>query len=117
MASIPENLRAVAGFAAVEPLREEPEETGAPRLPGGLEPDHVLRLQSGTGPVEITFGRVDRAEKDILRRLRSAGWECRNMDAHGAPGAIAQYTGRKEATIVFLEKNAGRFLSIRRPVR
>lgn len=114
---ISESLRTVVGTGAIELLREEPEETATPRLPTGLEPDHVLRLQTVSGPVEITFGRVDCAEKDLLRRLRSAGWECRDVDAHGAPSAIAQLTGRKEATLVLLERVEGRFLSIRRPVR
>jgi len=114
---ISESLRTVIGASAKELLREEPEEAATPRLPAGLEADHVLKLQTVSGPVEITFGRVDRAEKDLLRRLRSAGWECRDVDAHGAPSAIAQLTGRKEATLVLLEKDEGRFLSIRRPVR
>ncbi len=112
------DLRSVVGAETVEPLREGAEEVDGPRLPGGLEPEHVLRLQSGTGPVEITFGRLAPAQKDVLlRRLRSDGWKCAGIDAPAAPGAIAQLTGRKETTVVLLDTTEGRFLSIRRPAR
>ncbi len=102
---------------SVEPLREKPAEKGAPPLPRGLEPDHVLRLETVTGPVEIAFGRMVCGEKDILGRLRTSGWECRESDTHGTPGAIAQVTNGKEASLVLLEKDERRFLSIRRAVR
>ncbi len=111
------SLRSAVDPGAVEPLREEPETIDAPPLPGGLKPEHFLRLQTATGPVELAFGHMDRARGDILRRLRADGWECKELDAHGAPGTIAQLSGRKEASVVLLEEAEGRFLSIRRPVR
>ncbi len=115
--AIPAGLRAASGAATVEPLREEPGDADDLRLPGGLEAEHVLRLQSTTGPVEIALGRVDRAPENIVRQLRSAGWDCREVDAQGPPGTIARMTGRKEASIVLLDKTARRFLAIRRPAR
>ncbi len=115
--AIPAGLRAAAGAATLEPLREEPGDVDNLRLPGGFEAEHVLRLQSTTGPVEIAFGRMDRAPEDIIRQLRSAGWDCRDVDAHSPPSTIARMTGRKEASIVLLDKTARRFLAIRRPAR
>ncbi len=115
--AMPDDLGSAVGSAAVEPLREEPGDDAAPPLPGGFEAEHVLRLQSATGPFEIVFGRVARAHRDILRRLQSAGWECREVEARTTFGAIAQITGRKEASVVFLDKAEGRFLAIRRPAR
>ncbi len=101
----------------VEPLREEPGGRDDSAHTGGLEPEHVLRLETPTGPVEISFGHVARGKKDFLRRLRSSGWECTETDAHGIPGTIAQLTTRKESSFVILEKTEGRFLAIRRPLR
>lgn len=112
-----ENLASVLDAQSVEPLREEPAKKIAPPLPRGLEPDHVLSLETVTGPVEIAFGRVVCGQKDILGRLRSSGWECRESDTRGSPGAIAQLTKRKEAFFVLLERNEARFLAIRRAVR
>ena len=112
-----ENLASVLDSRSVEPLREEPAEKRTPPLPRGLEQEHVLRLETATGPVEIAFGRVRCAEKDIIGRLRSSGWECRETDTHGAPGTIAQLTKGMETSFVILEKNEKRFLAIRRPVR
>ncbi len=112
-----ENLASVLHSRPVEQLREEPVEKGAPSLPRGLEQEHVLRLETATGPVEIAFGRVVCAEKDIIARLRSSGWDCRESDTPGVPGAVAQLTKGKETSFVFLEKDERRFLAIRRPVR
>ncbi len=112
-----DDLRSATGSAPVEPLREEPMDHERPPLPCGLEAEHVLRLESAAGPVEIAFGRVGGPQGDILRRLRAAGWECREADARDASAAIARMTGRKEASIVLLDKAEGRFLAIRRAVR
>lgn len=112
-----ENLASVLDSRSVEQLREAPAEKGASPLPRGLEQEHVLRLETATGPVDIAFGRVVCAEKDIIGRLRSSGWECVESGTHGAPGAVAQLTKGKETSFVFLEKDERRFLAIRRPVR
>jgi hypothetical protein len=98
----------------VEALDEEPAEKVAPAVPRGLEPDHVMRLETGTGPVEIVVGRMVCEEKDILGRLRTSGWECRDSGMHGA---IAHVTKDKEALFVVLEESNRRFLAIRRAVR
>ncbi len=115
--AIPGGLRDAIGAATVEPLREEPGDADDIRLPGGFEAEHVLRLQSTTGPIEIAFGRVARAPENIVRQLRSAGWDCREADADGPLNTIARVTGRKEASIVLLDKTARRFLAVRRPPR
>ncbi len=112
-----DDLRSAIGPAPVEPLREESVDHVDPPLPCGLEAEHVLRLESTAGPVEIAFGRVGGPPGDILRRLRVAGWECRETDARDASAAVARMTGRKEASIVLLDKAEGRFLAIRRAVR
>lgn len=114
---VSKELASVLDSRSVEPLREEPAKKNALPHPRGLAPDHVLRLETPTGPVEITFGRVVCEEKNILTRLRSSGWECRDADAQGAPGAIAQITNGKETSFVLLEKNERRFLAIRRALR
>jgi len=111
------NLASALDSRSMAPLREEPAEARAIPLPRGLEPDHILTLETTTGPVDIAFGRVSGTETDLLGQLRSAGWECRESDTHGAPGAIAQLTNRKDASLVLLEKNEKRFLAIRRAVR
>jgi len=117
MLPISTNLASALDTRSMAPLREEPAEVRGLPLPGGLEPDHVLRLETMAGPVDIAFGRVACKEKDLLERLRSSGWECRESGTHGAPGAIAQLTTRKEASFVLLEEDESRFLAIRRAVR
>lgn len=97
-----------------EALDEEPARKSAPAVPRGLEPDHVMRLETGAGPVDIVVGRVVCEEKDLMGRLRSSGWECRDS---GIPGAIAHVTKDKEASFVVLEKSKRRFLVIRRAAR
>lgn len=114
---VSEDLASVIDSGSVEPLREEPVEESSFQLPRGLQRDHVLRLDAETGPVEIAFGRMDCAEKDIIGRLRSAGWECRESDTRGTAGTIAQITKEKEASFVLLDKDDNRFLAIRRAVR
>ncbi|MGE5189686.1 MAG: hypothetical protein ACM3NF_06485 [Gemmatimonadota bacterium] len=97
-----------------EALAEEPAEKAPAPLPRGLEADHAIRMETGTGPVEIVVGRLVGTNQDVLGRLRSSGWECRES---GAPGAIAHFTKGREASFVVLEENGRRFLAIRRPAR
>ncbi len=112
-----EHLASAVESRAVEPLREEQGVGAESAPPGGLESEHALRLETATGLVEIFFGHVAGTDKDIPRRFRSIGWECTETGTQGTPGMIAQLTTRKEASFVFLDKNQGRFLAIRRPVR
>ncbi len=75
-----------------------------------------MRLETGAGPVEIAFGRLEGQGTHVLERLRAAGWKCDETDARGASVAIARIISRKEASIVILQKTEGRFLSVRRTV-
>lgn len=111
------DLESVFDVRAVEPLREVPAGSGAPSLPPGLQPDHNLRLETATGPVDITFGRVAGAEKEIVGRLRSSGWDCRESGRLESPGTIAEFTGKKETSVVLMDKNERRFLAFRRAVQ
>lgn len=111
------DVASVLGPGTVEPLREAPPPAPASPLPVGLTPDHVLRLETATGPVEIAFGRTARGDKDVLGQLRSRGWVCTETDLRRGVGAIAQLTRGKEASLVLFEKTEGRFLAVRRPSR
>lgn len=113
----PDVLESVLEHRAVEQLREEPARSGAPPLPRGIEPDHAIRLETATGPIDILFGRVVSTDGDVLGRLRSSGWNCRESGPREAPGAIAHIAGQKEVSVVLLEKNERRFLAFRRAVR
>ncbi len=112
-----QHLASVVDVRTVTPLREEPCAADRSSFPAGLNPEHVLKLESDTGTVEIAFGRLPRGRQDFLRQLRSSGWECTESDSHGISGLVAQLTTRKESRFVFLEKGEGRFLAIRRPLQ
>lgn len=103
----------VDGLALVERELARNAKAG-PDLPRGLDAEHVLRLETETGPVEIAVGRMVRTDKDLLARLRSSGWACREPAARGA---VAHLTKDREASFVVLEKDQGRFLAIRRVAR
>ncbi len=114
---ISDHLSSVIRSGPVEALSETAGKARPPILPRGLEPDHFLRLESGTGPVDIAFGRVACGEKDLVTRLGSSGWTIRETGINGASGIVAQLTKGKETSFVLLEKAEGRFLAIRRAVR
>ncbi len=114
---VSDNLACVPTDHAVEALREEPPAPSTSSLPADLAPEHVLRLETASGRLEIAFGHLARSDKDALGRLRTKGWEWTKTSAGDGVGTIAHSTNGKEASFVFFDKNEGRFLAIRRAAR
>lgn len=114
---LPRDVASVLELRTIEPLREALPAAPASLLPEGLAPDHVLRLETATGPVEVAFGRLARRDREILGRLDSRGWTCTETDAREGVRAVASRTKGKEASVVLLDRSEGRFLAIRRTVR
>ncbi len=115
---VPASLASVVDPGTVEPLREGPPLAPTRPFPCGLLPEHILRLETAAGPVEIAFGHLDRKnKKDIVGQLRSRGWSCTETGRAAGLAAIARLTERKEADLVLLAEDEGRFLAIRRAAR
>mgnify|MGYP006268597399 CR=1 FL=1 len=79
-------------------------------LPKGLVPEHSLRLESGSGPVDLLVGKMDPRGAAIRHRLVAEGW---TLVAPGEnPGRVwilERETGGERA-IVCLDEAEGAFL-------
>ena len=84
-----------------------------PPVPRGLIPEHSLRLESGSGPVDLLFGKMDRGGASVRNRLAGEGWELAAPgDNPGRVQVLEKATG-KEKAIVCLDEAEGAFLLIR----
>ena len=90
----------------------EPE--GKSFLPPGFETENSLRLVSDEGPVEVSFGRINRSSRESPELLRARGWHCIVSDPSGKKGVVAEYRSGKERLLAFLDTEGGGFLLLRR---
>jgi hypothetical protein len=92
---------------------EGPPPGDPPALPPGLTADHALRLETGTGWVDLVLGRTTTRGSSIRTRLAADGWEGHERgEATGSPWLLEKRTG-KETTIVCLDEAEGTFLLFR----
>lgn len=115
------NVSLPGGPSATHPcfsdaLREDIENIRPPALslPPGFRPERTMRLETGTGAIDLSFGRIDIPGRMVRDRLSSSGWEC--VAGDGIPSAYSVATREKgrETAIVFLEEKEGKFLLVRR---
>lgn len=114
--SLPADIASACAVRSAEQLDERPAARAVPALPSGLEPEHVLRLETEAGPVDVAFGRAVCGIGVLFRRLRASGWTCRTQEPSPAC-ATAEFTNGKESCLVLLDETEKRFLAVRRTVR
>ena len=83
-------------------------------LPPGFHPERTLRLESGTGPIDLAFGEIDVSGRTARNRLSASGWECVARDDIPPATSVATQKKGRETAIVFLEEKEGKFLLVRR---
>lgn len=81
-------------------------------VPGGLIPDHSMQLESGSGPVRLLIGRMDRRGASVRTRLVADGWHL--VETGHDPGRVRllEKTTGKEKAIVCLDEAEGAFLLV-----
>lgn len=97
-------------------LQEDNGTTSSPSIPvpQGLHAEHVVRMESNSGPVDLAVGFMEAHGRSVRAHLASSGWKIIE-DGHGRdrPAVATMKTGR-ETFIVFLEEKKGRFLLVRK---
>jgi hypothetical protein len=84
-----------------------------PPLPPGMIADHILRLETGPGSVDLVLGRMHGRGATTRHRLVADGWEPAGVEnAAGSPRVLEKKTG-KETAIVCLDEAEGTFLLFR----
>lgn len=97
-------LREIDGPAVIAPLP----------LPKGLLPDHVVKLVSDAGSVELAVGPVKAGGQSARNRLPATGWKCIQLPGSREPVTVATLVKGKELHIVFLDEKTGNFLFVRK---
>jgi len=97
-------------------LREVADTISPPALslPKGFRPERTMRLETGTGAIDISFGRIEVSGRMAQDRLSASGWECVARDGIPSATSIATQKKGRETAIVFLEEKEGKFLLVRR---
>jgi len=82
-------------------------------LPGGLTAEHNLRMESGSGTIDLVFGKLERRGSAMRNRLIAEGWILSSsMEDAGLVRFLEMTTG-KERAIVCLDEAEGTFLLFR----
>ncbi len=97
-------------------LREDMENISPPALslPPGFRSERTMRLETGNGVIDLSFGQVDVPGRMARDRLSSSGWECVAEDDIPSANSVATREKGRETAIVFLEEKEGKFLLVRR---
>ena len=85
----------------------------SPRMPAGLSPEHILRMEGEGIPVDITFGKLDTPGPSIGSRLLASGWKSSSAKKDSAGIHVLQIIQGKETSIVCLDESEGTFLLFR----
>ena len=83
-------------------------------FPKGLLPDHVMKLVSEAGPVDLAVGLIGAGGRAVRNRLPATGWKCIELPRAQEPVTVATLNQGKEAFIVFLDEKTGKFLLVRK---
>jgi hypothetical protein len=95
-------------------IREEGTVPGSgPPLPAGLRREHVLKMETDDGPIDLVFGSLEGSGRSLRNRLRASGWMLHSEGSDEETIRLATKTRGKETHIVFLEEEGG-FLFVRR---
>ncbi|MBI5419157.1 MAG: hypothetical protein HZA60_03615 [Deltaproteobacteria bacterium] len=99
----------------VDILRENGEPGPLPPLPlpHGLKAEHVMRMETSSGPIDLAFGTSDVPARTALDRLRASSWECVRADHGKGPAFMASMKKGRETFIVLLEEKERDFLFLR----
>ena len=97
-------------------LREVADTISPPALslPKGFRPERTMRLETGTGAIDISFGRIEVSGRMAQDRLSASGWECVAPNDIPSKTSVATQKKGRETAIVFLEEKEGKFLLVRR---
>jgi len=93
-------------------LVEVPSSTSPPLppIPHGLIPDHSLRLETGSGPVDLLFGKMARRGASIRNQLVAERWTLFATGGDTGRIRVLEKTTGKEKAIVCLDEAEGAFL-------
>lgn len=97
-------------------LQEDHGTTSSPSIPipEGLHAEHVVRMESDSGPVDLAVGFMEVHGRSVRAQLPSSGWKViEDVHDHDQPAVATMKKGR-ETFIVFLEEKKGKFLLVRK---
>ena len=104
------STRIFSGRLAPVPASTPP---GTPQTPRGLTAEHTLRLESGSGAVDLVFGKMEHRGQAIRDRLARDGWDTSAPGQDPSPIQFLKKSTGKEEEIVFLDEAEGSFLLLR----
>jgi hypothetical protein len=81
--------------------------------PPGLTADHILRLETAPGGVDLVLGRMNSRGPSIRHRLVADGWEAAGEENAAGSTRVLERKSGKETAIVCLDEAEGTFLLVR----
>jgi len=91
----------------------EPRSRDSHPLPGGLTAEHNLRMESGSGSIDLFFGKLERRGASIRNRLIAEGWNLSSSVEDTELIRVLEKATGKERAIVCLDEAEGAFLLLR----
>lgn len=97
-------------------LRKDENSAPPPSLPipDGLHTEHVLRMESDAGPLDLAAGSMKANMPFVRSRMRERGWIFIEGGRGGDPLSMATLKKGREALLVLLEEKERKFLLVRR---
>lgn len=83
-------------------------------IPSCLRAESSLSMNSGSGFIDISCGKVTTAGSSARKEIHAEGWTFVGMEGHDGPFSLATIRKGRESSFVFLEEKEGNYLFVRR---
>lgn len=83
-------------------------------IPDGLHTEHILRMESASGPIDLVEGSMDAIPPPIHNRMRECGWTFIDAGQVRDPLSLAILNKGRETFLVLLDEKERKFLLVHR---
>lgn len=83
-------------------------------IPDGLHAEHILRMESVSGPLDLAAGSIKAALPFVQYRMRDCGWIFIETDQGRETLSLATLKKGRETFLVLLDEKERKFLFVRR---
>jgi hypothetical protein len=81
-------------------------------IPEGLHTEHLLRMESESGPIDLAAGTLSAIQPFIRNRMRERGWIFIESGRHRDPVSLATLKKGRELFLVLLDEKERKFLLV-----
>jgi hypothetical protein len=83
-------------------------------IPEGLHAEHLLRMESESGPLDLAAGSLNAIQPFVRNRMRERGWKFIESGRFRDPVSLATLKKGRETFLVLLDEKERKFLLVRR---